>query len=509
MKTVLPELIPAIDRYAQDVCGIPTKELMRRAGEAVAEAIAERFPAGPVVILCGGGNNGGDGYAAALSLAARGFCPVLVDLFGKGQKSEEGRSFLDACRTVLGEIKGGEDLFSLSPELVVDAVFGTGYSGDMPPMAQCAAKWINSLTCPKVAVDVPLGVHATDGSVEKDAVKADLTVVLSFMKVGLLSYPARGYTGETVIASLGLPEEKIAAAFPEMGETADREYLARHLPKRAANSHKGSFGKALLIAGSMRYRGAALLATEGALRLGAGLVTLASEEPVLAAAAVRTPEAVLAPCAPSEAWGEGEVASLLTLVSASSAVLVGPGCGRTVGIVRLLKDLLQMPGAPLLLDADAINCMAEEREVFLPLLKKARRPVLLTPHPLEFARLSGRDAAEIATCRLSAARSFAAENGAYLLLKGAGTVLAAPDGRFSVNTSGTSALAKGGSGDVLSGMLLSLLAMGAEPFEALCMGAYLHGRAGEEAEKVHSAYGVLASDLPCFAAGLLAEIAKK
>ena len=156
-----------------------------------------------------------------------------------------------------------------------------------------------------------------------------------------------------------------------------------------------------------------------------------------------------------------------------------------------------------------MNIMAADREAFLPLLRGAVRPVLLTPHPLEFSRLSGLDMAQIAASRLAVARRFATENGVFLLLKGAGTVLAAPDGRVSVNTSGSSALAKGGSGDVLSGMLAALLAMGAEPFDALCLGAYLHGRAGEEAEKIYSAYGVLPGELPLFAARLLAKITGK
>lgn len=507
MKTVTPDMIPAIDRYAAEVCGIPTEELMRRAGEAVAAEIAARYPAGRAVILCGGGNNGGDGYAAALALATRGYRPVLVDLLGKGQRSAEGKAFLAACHAAFGEIGGEEALASLQPDLVVDAVFGTGFQGTLPPPACRAAEWINGLSCPKVAVDVPLGVNAADGSTEKEAVRADLTVVLSFMKIGLLSYPARAHTGETVVASLGLEEEKIAAAFPGMGEAADDGYLARRMPRRPADSHKGSFGKALLIAGSAGYRGAALLATEGALRLGAGLVALASEEAVLAAAAVRTPEAVLVSFPPSQEWTrEKELPALLSCAQTASAVLVGPGCGRSAGVDLLLRHLLQTTGAPLLLDADALNIMAADRAAFLPLLRGAGRPVLLTPHPLEFSRLSGLDMAQIAASRLATARHFATENGVFLLLKGAGTVLADPDGRVSVNTSGSCALAKGGSGDVLSGMLAALLAMGAEPFDALCLGAYLHGRAGEEAEKLYSAYGVLPGELPLFAARLLAEI---
>lgn len=507
MKTVTPDLIPAIDRYASEVLGIPTVELMRRAGDAVATAIAQRYAVGRVAILCGGGNNGGDGYAAALALAERGFSPLLVDVSGKGQRTEEGQYFAAACQKAFGDPLALEGLKDLpTPALVVDAVLGTGAQGSLTPPLIAAAAWMNNCPCPKVAIDVPLGVSAKDGSVLPEAVRADLTVVLSFMKIGLLSYPAREWTGQLLVDTLGLDQSAFLTAFPAIGECADDAFLAAHWPKRPDNSHKGSFGKALAIAGCQRYRGAALLVAEGAMRTGVGLLQLASEECVLSAAVIRTPETVCQSMPPSDDWQESDLAKLMQLTSCANAVLIGPGCGVSEGIKKLLCRSLSTPGAPLLIDADGLNCLAELGEEGLSCLRKAQRPVLLTPHPLEFSRLVGRPVSEVVAGRLAFAQAFAKEQGVYVLLKGAGTVIASPDGRTAINTSGSSALAKGGSGDVLSGMLLSLLAQGVSPFEALMLGAYLHGCAGEKLATQYSACGVLPSDLPRAAAMYLTEL---
>ena len=305
--------------------------------------------------------------------------------------------------------------------------------------------------------------------------------------------------------TVSLKKETGDAVSPASVLAVDATYVKAALPPRYADSHKGSYGRLWICAGSQKYRGAALLAAEGALRMGAGLVTLASEETVLHSALVRLPELLLAQTAPIPSWDAEAASEQVRAAAGASALVVGPGLGVSEALFGFLSCLLKEEGAPVLLDADALNTVAEYAESVEDFLRAAKRPLLLTPHPLELARLLGITTREVQADREGVALAAAKRLGVFLLLKGSGTLVS--DGeRLLRNTSGSSALSKGGSGDVLAGAVGALLAQGASPLDALAIGAYLHGAAGDSLAREVSEYGVLPSELPRRMARLIAEI---
>jgi NAD(P)H-hydrate epimerase len=286
-----------------------------------------------------------------------------------------------------------------------------------------------------------------------------------------------------------------SASLDPSARSIDERYAREHLPPRRPDSHKGSYGKALLVVGSKKYRGAAHLCALGALHSGVGMVTVFAEEAVIGSLVGAIPEAIYTEMPPASLWTGEDIDLVLSAAREADAVLVGPGCGMSEGLYRLVLALLSQDGAPLLLDADAINALAAHRAEAEAALKSARREVLLTPHPLEFSRLSGASVADLQANRAHYARTYAEKWNASVLLKGNGTVIASKEG-VAVNTNGSSALSKGGSGDVLSGVVTALIAQGASPYEALSVGAFLHGKAGDALSLTLSEYGVLPSLLP-------------
>ena len=514
MKLASVDLISQIDAFARERLSLSEETLIRRAGEAVASALFDEgcypenatFPL--TVILCGGGNNGADGYAAALSLAARGVPTVAVDVFGKGQRSEGGKALLAEYVEKLGAPYTLDRLPELADAGVfVDAMLGTGVSGELPEAGRIAARFMSRREAYRLAVDIPFGVNATDGTVDADALSAHATVVLSYMKKGLLSYPAKEKCGKLILADIGLDIPAVHKAFPRLEEGVSDELIRSLLPPRFADSHKGSYGKAVLLCGSRKYRGAAVLASYGALRTGVGLLTLASERDVILMMGKKLPEAIYHELPPMSEWTEKEIEEAVALAEGASSLLVGPGCGKTEALYRVVLRLLSTEGCPIVLDADALGALAMHPEEAEIALSTAKRPVLMTPHPLELSRLIGVPVQKIQANRMNIARETAKRFGVSLLLKGAATVIASGDTLY-VNTTGSSALAKGGSGDVLSGVVAAFTAAGVSPVHALLLGAYLHGKAGDSLAEELSEYGVLPSDLPRQIAVEIARLTK-
>lgn len=509
MKLLHTKDIPLLDQAAAQN-GFSPLTLMERAGAGVGQEILSLLgeEGGTVLIFCGGGNNGGDGYAAATVLLDRGVNVLAIDAFGKGQRTEEGKHFLAAYTQRAGaplllSALSEEALDTLIKEAacLVDALFGTGFSGPLPPEALRIAKHFQSSAAKRLAVDIPLGVDGETGAVMPGGITVDRTVCLSFYKRGLFSYPAKEACGTLSLVTLEIPRE---APFVPKGDTfAITEAFAKgYFAKRSPNTHKGSFGKAIALCGCEKYRGAACLAAEGALRTGVGLFTLAAEEAVLQTVLCRLPETVALPLPPVRERKEEK--ALLRACQGANALLVGCGCGLYPAVLRLILALLDTPGAPLILDADGINLLAETGEG-IALLARCKRPVVLTPHPLELARLRGITPGEVQANRLKVAEETAHLTGATVVLKGAGTVVAAP-GITYINTTGSPALSKGGSGDTLAGMLLSLCAQGISPTEAAALAVYLHGAAGDLLEKEFSDRGVLPQELPTAAARVICRL---
>ena len=502
MKLARSSMISKIDKYSQNELGISIKELMAKSGEAVAKVIRERAPKNkPVIILAGKGNNGGDGYAAALRIMNE-YDVTVYDIFSAGQKTAEGKAFLSEYI----ERGGKKHDFAATEEIlshikksgcIVDAVFGTGFHGEMPEDIRPLAIAIReSVEAEKIAIDVPLGINADDGSVSDFAISVDATVELSFIKPGIISYPARSYVGKIVYDDLGLPRKKITAAFPFKYHMIDSDWVNYSLPKRGANTNKGSFGKLLLITGSRKYRGAAHLSLEAALRGGVGLVSYLGIEELASELSAKYPEAIYTECGDISEIGKAEISEAVALSARHSATLIGSGSDNTDGLLSLAMALLSAEGGPLILDADAINALALAGDGGRRAIRESKRTVIITPHPLEFARLCGTDVAKVQQNRLSLAERFAIENKCIVVLKGAGTVIADGEEVF-INVAGSSALAKAGSGDVLAGFLAALVAQSkTRPSVSAALAVYFHAVAGESLAEEYSSYGVTPSDLP-------------
>ncbi len=497
-----PSLISKIDKFAADSLGIPARTLMERAGRAVAEAVRSYVKRGSrISIFSGKGNNGGDGYAAAFDLMTD-YDVCVYDVFASGQRTDEGKHFLSAYSAAGGSIDpltfdGAQMDFITSSDCLVDAVFGTGFSGEMPDEAARLAEVFSSQSASIIiAVDVPLGVNAADGSVREDAsYHATATVSLGFIKHGLVSYPAREYVGRLIHDNIGLHNEQIISEFDLSDHYIDYELASALIPNRAENSSKGSFGRALVITGSSEYPGAAHLSLEAALRGGVGLVTYLGEGSLCDSLSMKHPEAIYKRTAPIRDLTDGDCDGIAQLSASHGCTLIGSGSSRSAGLRALLCRLLADDGSPIILDADAVNVLSEDSEEGRSLIARSPRTVILTPHPLELSRISGIPTDDVQAGRLSVAKSFALENKCILVLKGAGTLIT--DGvTVYINSSGSSALAKAGSGDVLAGLIASLVAGGLDPLRASALAVYFHGLAGDVLEQGLSPFGVTPSDLP-------------
>ncbi len=497
-------MIRDIDNFAEKELSVPVVTLMERSGEAVANAVKRIGKSGcRVIILCGGGNNGGDGYAAAIKLMDL-YNVTVFDVLCKGQKSESGKYWRAEYIKRRGKLFYGipsKQKISRGADVIVDAIFGTGFSGQVPSELISLSEYINSKEHIKVvAADIPLGVSADDGCVEKFALRCDVTVSLSFPKLAMFSYPAKEYVGEVIIDRLGLDERIIGERFLFKDSYVDFSLAKMLLPKRADNTNKGSFGKAMLIAGSREFMGASALALEAALRGGAGYVSFLGNDSLCDYLLGNFPEAIYKRVA---LYDREEV---ILHCEKQDSVLIGSGSGCTRELYEVVERLVTSRGAALVIDADAVNSIAKygSAEIF----KNAKRDVILTPHPLEFSRISGLSVEYIQANRYRAAKNFAKEYGCVLLLKGAGTIVT--DGEYTyVNGSGSSALAKAGSGDVLAGLLTSILACLKSPIKSAALAAYIHGKVGDLLADEYSHYGVTPSDIPKMAAKIMAELEKE
>jgi len=491
-----------LDRHTIDKLGIPGELLMECAGRAVVEVLLARFAArlaegGEVCVVCGGGNNGGDGLVVARHLQLLGW-PVRVALL-----SEPARLSGDAAANHARAVAVGVRIETGEPRLpergvVVDAIFGTGLAR---PVAGTQARAIGLIAGWRgrdrsvLAVDLPSGLDADTGGVLGCAAPADVTVTLSLPKLGLTLEPGRGLAGEIEVARIGIAD---SIADEDAGAARGAELwsargLAAVLPTRPRDGHKGRFGHVLVVAGSAGKTGAAALAALGAGRAGAGLVTIACPSGLEAILEVKCTEAMTVGVSEVEGHGlaTGAERQILELARERDVVALGPGLGRHVESEALVRSLVAKIVRPLVLDADGLNALGRD----LSLLQARDGATILTPHPGEAARLLGADAAAVNRDRVAAARELARSSGAVVLLKGAATVVADPAGRVIVNPTGGPALATGGTGDVLTGIVAAHLAQGLAPVEAAAAAAWLHGAAADRLARRRGEVGLLAGEM--------------
>ncbi|MGC9159367.1 MAG: NAD(P)H-hydrate dehydratase [Terracidiphilus sp.] len=507
------------DRLTTERYGVASLDLMRAAARAVAFLARQEFPrARRVTVLCGRGNNGGDGMMAARLLEQAGL-EVTVLLAGApeslvGDAAEAWRELTESQRGPVRVIASSGDLArhesALETDLMVDALVGTGFKPPLRGLALAMLEWCRGSGAPILAVDLPSGwpADATCATVSGPVFPADAVVTFTAPKAAhLFGQLTRRWDRPVVVAPIGSPEEAVAAVL-DPDAPAVRwagAAMARVRTPRAAAANKGSFGHVLVVGGTLGSAGgksgAPSLAALGALRAGAGLVTAAVPAPALPLVAAVAPELMTWPLE-ANAAGEISPANLaretLTALTAGKTVLeVGPGLGHSPDTARFLEGLLTATQMPAVLDADALNLLAADQELLLRLSEDARRGrrVVLTPHPGEMARLAGVSVVEVQADRLAAARGFARRTGFLLVLKGARTLIAHPDGGVAVNTTGNPGMAKGGSGDVLAGLVAGLLAqLPDEPAQAVEAAVYLHGLAADRAVAAAEEHTILATD---------------
>lgn len=520
MKLVTPETMLRLDRECAAAGGPETPLLMARAGRAAFEAIRRRFAsvwAGRVVLLCGPGNNGGDGFVVARHLVEGGGRAVRVVLVGRrGQvKGDAAGALAELDRAAPGLLVEAPDEATFAaalaggpPDLAVDALFGTGLGRPLSGAYAAAVGWLNGLDAPVVAIDLPSGVHAGTGAVLGTAVRARLTVTFGLAKLGLALHPGAELAGTVEVLDIGHPAALLAAAPGD--RLLDPDELApavRRLLPRTPAGHKGTYGHVLVVAGAQGTAGAAALAALGALRAGAGLVTVAAPASLRPALEAKLWEAMVRPLpeGPDGAVDASAVPLLLDLAAARDAVVLGPGLTAHAGAAAVVRELTRRVPRPIIVDADGLNALGGPEG--LASLAGAAGPRVLTPHPGEMGRLLGRTAREVEADRPGAARAAAAASGAVALLKGSRTLVARPDGGLAVNPTGNPAMASGGTGDVLSGVIGALLGQGLGAAEAAEVGAYIHGAAGDLGAAEVGPAGLLATDVALRVPRALAALA--
>lgn len=485
--------------------------LMENAGSAAANFIKKTFEniAGRnFMIFCGSGNNGGDGLVVGRKLVSEGANVILI-LCGGIPKTEEASfmyaSAVKAGLTVFdwneeGEKAKAKEYFSTA-DVIVDALFGTGFRGALSDEYREITKLINNAIAAVVSLDIPSGVDAKNGEADQDSVRADFTVAFDCRKPGHLLLPGRTFSKKTVDVDIGIPQEVTVSMLQDCF-CADDAMVFSSIRRRPLFCHKGVYGRLLAICGSENYPGAAAVCTYAAMRAGAGITTLASTESVIAKVLPRIPEATFLPLPADE---EGRIAAasdkLVSELEKSTVCLIGCGLGGGEGIRDLVLTVLKKSEGPVVLDADGLNALSGHPELLL----LAKSPVILTPHMGEMARLCGLSIQEIQDDRVEIVRAFAKKYKVVLVLKDASTVTASPNGDVYFNLTGSPALAKGGSGDCLAGIIAAFAAQKMNPTACAVCGVWLHGLAGERAAEKYSSWGVLATDLPEEFCKILAE----
>lgn len=500
MKLVTSSQMRELDRRAISRHKIPSLKLMEKAGEAVANA-AMKFAAkrkGPVVIIAGRGNNGGDGLVCARHLIERGHDVIVILLAQSTELSPDARAnweFLAPLTTHIITVTDIPELNANRPSIlqasvIVDAVMGTGLANNVQGLAAAAIELVNSVTIPKLAVDVPSGLSADTGKTLGVAVRADATVTFGLPKLGLFIGDGPKYAGEVEVADIGIPKEESELVDSKFS-LIDPAMFSAHFGKRDSKSHKGTYGHVAVFAGSLGHLGAGYLACMAALRAGCGLVTYCLPEKAFVRFDARYPEIMcdIIPDGGSAHFHPAGVQKALDVAKEKSVVAIGPAIGTDSKTREFLNQFVSKLQKPVVIDADGLNVIE------LASLKGRNFTTILTPHPGEMARLMNTTTEKIQSDRLEAATSFASTHGVHLILKGHGTIVARPDGSAAINPTGNAGMASAGMGDALTGIVASFLAQGMEPWVACAAAVYIHGIAGDMAAAEHGERALITSDV--------------
>lgn len=487
----------------EEICvsgGTEHIELMTRAGTAAAKLAIEHFDAShkSVAVICGRGHNGGDGFAAARVLAKSGAkvrvllthgyptAPDAIDLFGRAERA--------GMKCLLFNVDEDREEFLktiMIADIIIDAVCGTGFSGELDDKLEMIFKYVNSSKAKVIAVDLPSGICADTGEAAKGAVKADATITFTTKKPCHVIYPALEYCGKVFVADIGIDTSGIAVSDSVLDIPDFQSTRLCFLPRKN-NTHKGDYGSLLAICGSETMPGAAVMAVKAACRSGAGLVKCALPESCVGIIASHVAEAIYLPFTSTKSeLNSVDSSEILSELKKSSACIIGCGMGQSERTKQIVELVIRNSEVPLVIDADALNCISDKPEI----LKESKCEIIITPHPGEMSRLTGKSKEEVQNSRLETALSFAAEYGVTVVLKGANTIIALPDGKAAVNTTGNPGMACGGSGDVLTGIIGALLAQKMSVSDAALCGVYIHGECGDRAAAKNSVTALIPSDI--------------
>ncbi len=503
MKLLSAEQMKDIDRRATEEYLIPGLILMENAGLRVLETIEGligELRNAKIVILAGKGNNGGDGLVLGRHLINAG-ARVETFLLGEPQNLSSDAyinyRILGKMTDSLFSLRVDEDLDRLmiallSADLIVDAIYGIGFRGSLDDFETRVAQMVNWSQASVLAVDIPSGVEANTGKIHGAAIKANHTVTFALPKIGLVLEPGRDYVGTLTVADISIPQALLEDDKFKLS-LISTAMVKRLIKPRMLESHKGSYGHALVIGGSTGMTGAVIMTSYGALRTGAGLVTAALPEslvPILEASIMEVMSQPLPETSEASISLEA-LPALENLLGTVSVCAIGPGMSRYREANAILRWVLEKSGVPILIDADGLNALEGDTAI----LKDRQVPIIITPHPGEMARLTGLSVEEIQQNRLEIARNYAAAWGITVVLKGNKTVVASPSGEVFINMNGNPGMATAGSGDVLSGIILGLMAQGIRPQSAAVAGVYIHGSAGDRAAEIVGQRGLIAGDL--------------
>ncbi len=518
MHIVTASEMQQMDQETIESFGIPGRVLMENAARGVIDVLIKTFPANKyfgrnqsIGIVAGRGNNGGDGFAIARYLSCMGRS-VSVYLFSerpavKGDAAAN-MELLDALNVPIFEIT---DTASLAQhhaamchhKIWVDALLGTGLNAEVKGLFRAVIEFLNSLNRPIIAVDIPSGLNADTGMICGACIRAHTTVTFGFPKIGHMLFPGAEFTGHLETIDIGIPPHIVQGIRPRH-HILTSETIIRAFPQRALTSHKGTSGHVLVVGGSTGKSGAPVMSGLGALRSGAGLVTLAIPKSLNAIIQSQIPEIMTAPMDGRKEgiWDDSLCNGIREQLQGKKCLAIGPGMGDSIETQKLVLEILSCVSIPVVLDADGLNCICSQLEV----LKVLKAPAILTPHPGEMSRLTGMSISDIQANRIGIARQFSQAHHVHLILKGARTVIAHPDGTVYINLAANPGMATGGMGDVLTGVIAGLLAQGLEPEAASNVGVYLHGKAADALCDSKGPIGFMASEVAGALPGVIGRL---
>jgi len=493
MKIATREIVREIDRKTIKQYRIPGIILMENAGRAVSNVLLDEYPdSKKISVFCGGGNNGGDGFVIARHLINAGKEVTTYLLRNKNDYKGDAKTNLNSLLKVSKDIKRLRSNFSNyeKSDIVIDAIFGTGLNSEVRGTYKKIIERINSMKTPKISVDVPSGIDCNKGTPLGVSVRADITVTFIVPKLGISIHPGLTYSGKIYVADITTPkilEEGIPF------ELLTFKKCRSIIKERPADSHKGNYGHTLLIAGSRGKTGAAALSAHSAVRSGSGLVTVGVPKSIISSIDEKIVEAMSEGLEDNDKGilTEASLNQTLTSMKSKTSLAVGPGISDNRYTEKFLLSLLKKSRIPVVADADAINIIARHIEI----LKKLKVPIILTPHPGEMARLLGTTSKEIQGNRIEFAKNFTVKNKCYLVLKGARSVIATPNGNIYINPTGNPGMSSGGMGDILTGVISGLLSQKYRPEEACLLGTFIHGLAGDIVAEKLGRTGITATDV--------------